>query len=442
MISREIIKEIIIENENFILNQVGEISSRQDIVFPEKLRKIKIIYGPRRSGKTFLLYHLFRKHHPSSLYIDFEDERINGIELKELNEIKEVFFELKPNLIHSDNVVFLFDEIQNIKGWEKFARRLVEREEIDLYVAGSSSKIKPQYVHTALRGRQWSIAIFPFSFVEFLQIKGLDLRGSLYGREKSLLQSYLGQYIKYGGFPEVVLTENEFVKAKVLNEYIEAMFFKDLVEQFKIKNITLLEVLKENLFSSFATKFSLTSFFKNYRGKFPFSKTSLFNYYKHFLSSMLIFESRLFADSAYRRMRNPAKIYLVDIGLSRRIKTEDYGRVLENIVFLELRRRGYDLFYFAAENECDFIVHGSGGDYQAVQVTWEITNDNQKREYSGLIQACKGIKKHRGTIITVSQDAKQKIDGVVLEVIPFARWLANLQTRQSHIMGQTKGWKK
>lgn len=423
MISQELLKEIIIENENFILHEVGEIISRHNILLPKKLNKVKVFYGPRRCGKTFFLYDIFRRNNKNALYIDFEDERLHGIELKELDKIKDCFFELKPSLIRKRPIVFLFDEIQNINGWEKFARRLVEREGIDLYVAGSSSQINPAYLHSSLRGREWSIMLYPFSFLEFLAIKNISLENAFYGRQKSLIRRHLREYIKYGGFPEVTLAQSGFVKTKLLDEYLYAMFFKDLVEQFKIKNIILLETLKEALFSSYSKEFSLNSFLKHYRGKFPFSKTKLFQYYKHFLASMLIFEVRLFSRSTYRQMRNPPKIYLIDTGLAYRSRQEDYGRVLENIVFLELKRSGYDISYYKDKNECDFIIKRVGFSPFAVQVTWEITDENREREYNGIIQASQFLKQKKGIIITANQDYEVKKEGINISVISLPRWL-------------------
>jgi len=410
MVSKEVIKDIIKSNEDFINNTVGDILPRHEVTFPAKLKKVKIVYGPRRSGKTFLLYGLFKRNKENALYIDFEDERLNGIELNELDKIRESFFELKPQLLHSEDVVFLFDEIQNIRGWEKFARRLVEREGIDLYVAGS------------LRGREWSLALYPFSFKEFLSVKQTELENSLYGKDKILVNKHLTEYLKYGGFPEVTLAENDFTRQKLLREYMSAMFFKDLVEQFNLKNIILLETLKENLFSSFGTKFSVSSFYKKFKDKFPFSKTSLFHYYKAFLTSMLVFETRLFSPSAYKQRRNPPKVYLVDLGLAMRVKSYDWGRALENVVFLELKRRGYEIYYYTAENECDFLIKESSGDLSAIQVAWEVTDENRQREYGGLVEACKLLKKPAGTIITLDQDLKEKIGGITITCVPFAKW--------------------
>jgi len=425
MISIETIKEIIKSNEEFILKEIKNIIKRENIFFSSGARKVNTIFGVRRSGKTFLLYDLFKENSASSLYIDFEDERLKDISGQDLEKLKEGFFELKPHLLEKPRSVFLFlDEIQNVTGWEKFARRIVEREGINVYIAGSSSRITPSRVHSSLRGRAWSIEIYPFSFKEFLKTRNVDLENSIYGKNKVLIKNFLMEYLKWGGFPEISFSESDFAKAKTLKEYLDAMFFKDLVERFDITNILLLETLKENLFSSFSTKFSLTSFYKNYKDKFPFSKDSLFSYYKYFLESMLIFETRIFSDSAFKRMRNLPKIYLVDTGLSRKVRGSDYGRLLENAVFLELKRDGYDIYHFEENGECDFILKKEGNALRTIQVSWELVDNNRERELRGLIEACRFLKLSEGTIITYDQEETFSENNMIISVIPYWKWLS------------------
>ena len=356
MFSKELFKEVIVTNEDFIRKEVRDIIKRQDIVIPESLKKVVVLYGIRRSGKTFILYDLFKRYGDRALYIDFEDERLAGFQQQDFERLKEAFWELKPEPAGRDPV-FLLDEIQNVPGWEKFCRRVVERGNIKVYVSGSSSGIMPAEIHTALRGRSWSVEVFPFSFREALQVRGVDPGDGrlFYGAGRAKARRTFAEYLRWGGFPEVFPLRSELEKRKLLREYLDAMFFRDLVERYGITNIPLLDALTDKLFSSFSTKFSLTAFYKQYRQKFPFSKDLLYRYYKHFLQSMLIGEVRKFSESSYKRMRNPAKVYLVDTGLCRKTKSEDAGRVLENAVFLELKRRGYEVFYFHEQGECDFV---------------------------------------------------------------------------------------
>ena len=431
MINKELLKEIIITNEEFITQQVKKIIKREGISFPEILNKVVILYGVRRSGKTYILYDLFKKYKSQAIYIDFEDERLTDFETKDFEVLKEVFLELKPHLIGKE-LVFLFDEIQNIEGWEKYCRRIVEREKVKVFVTGSSSRIMPMEIHTSLRGRSWSIEVTPFSFREYLHLKGMDIKEEniIYGSKKALIKKYFSEYIKWGGFPEVSLLKSDLEKRKVIKEYLEAMFFKDLVERFNITNIHLLKVLTEKLFSSFSLKFSLTAFYKQYKEKFPFSKDTLFSYYHYFLESMLIFEIRKFSESSYKRLRNPAKIYLADTGICKKVTSADLGRVLENVVFWGLRKIGEEIFYFDENRECDFIVKDNQGKLFPYQVTLELKEENEEREIAGLVEACKKLGLKKGTIFTFDQEDNKVVEDINIQILPVWKWLLK-PSRQS-----------
>ncbi|MCD6218828.1 ATP-binding protein [Candidatus Calescamantes bacterium] len=244
----------------------------------------------------------------------------------------------------------------------------------------------------------------------------------VYGPEKVIVSNLFSGYLKWGGFPEVALSESEFEKNKILKEYLTSIFFRDLVERYKIENNTLLEILLDRLLSSFSQKFSLTSFYKQYKGKFPFSKDTLFKYYHYFLMSMLIFEVRKFSESSYKRMRNPAKIYLVDTGIARRVTSEDRGKLLENIVFLELRKRSEEIFYFEEEKECDFVVRNNNKFY-AYQVCFELTEDNREREIKGLVTSCYWLGLKKGIILTYAQEEEIDWGGIKIKIIPAWKWL-------------------
>lgn len=433
MISKETIKEIIVSNEGFILEEVKKILSREGILLPESLDKVVVFYGVRRSGKTFLLFDFMRKHQGNSLYLDFEDERLLGFQLKDFEVLREAFLELKPYLSGKQQVFFL-DEVQNIKGWERFCRRAVERERITIFVSGSSSRVMPAEIHTELRGRSWSIEVLPFSFREYLRSKGVDVSDNRvpYGQTKTRIKQHFSEFMRWGGFPEVSLVSTELEKTKLLKEYFGAMFFRDLVERYRITNIPLLEGLTDKLLSSFSTRFSLTSFYRQYKDKFPFSKDLLFRYYKHFLQSMLVFEVRMFAESTYKRMRNPPKTYLVDTGLSRRVTSADSGRLLENIVYLELRRRGCEIYYFANKGECDFIARIEDSSFQPVQVCFELSEENLGREVGGLVEACKHLRVNKGILLVYDDERELERDDVKISIMPVWKWAGfpSAQTKQ------------
>ena len=423
MISRGALKEIILSNKAFILDSVLRIVRRPeaDVVTPGKT---VILYGIRRSGKTFILYDIFRRNAESALYLDFEDDRLTGFTAEDFPTAQEVFREIRPNPADGQ-VVYLFDEIQHVEGWERFCRRITERENAAVYVTGSSSKLMPLEVDTAIRGRAWSVAVYPFSFREYLEARGLDPASpeTLYGKAMGEAKRLFSEYAQWGGFPEAALAAGPLDRTKLLKEYLRAMFFRDLVERYNMTNIALFDALADKLFSSFSTRLSLTAFYKQYKDLFPFSKDLLFQYFRNFEDSLLVFAVRKFSESSYARSRNPMKLYLADTGLCRRVTSQDAGRTLENVVFLELLRRGYSIHYFAEDRECDFVVKDSQGGVFPVQVSFELTDENRPRETDGLLAACRRVGAAEGLILTDGQEWDETVDGIGIHVRPAWRWL-------------------
>jgi uncharacterized protein len=423
MVREQDLKEIIVSNAAYI-EEIPEIQRRDNIVLPdEKTRKVVVFYGVRRSGKTYLLYETFKKHPKNSLYIDFEDERLRDFTVNDFNKLREAYFDLHPDLVGKE-VYFLLDEIQNVPSWERFVRRVTEREKIRVYVSGSSSKMTPQELHTSLRGRAWAVEVLPFSFKEYLSSQSVQLdSSSYYSGAKHDLKSRLESYLRWGGFPEVCYSSTDLQKQKVLKEYLGAIFFKDVVERFKVSNIVLIDALKDKLFESAALKLSLAAFYKQCKDQFPFSKDSLYSYYKYFIESLIVFEVKKFSPSSYKRLRNPAKIYLIDCGIARRIASEDKGRQLENAVFLELKRRGNEIFYFEEEGECDFIAKNEVGLLHPIQVALELNNSSERRELEGVVEACKRLRLAGGTIVTLNEEREDKVEGIRVRVVPAWKWL-------------------
>lgn len=423
MVQKELLKRIIVESAHFIESLSRRMVPREALVLPRREGKVIVLYGLRRSGKTFMLYSLFRSSPDTSLYVDFEDDRLYDFGPSDFESLREAFYELRPEVV-GRGPWFLLDEVQKVEGWEAFARRMVERGEAKVAVTGSSSKLGPLEVKSVLRGRDWTIEVLPFSFREVLRAEGMEISQDLiYGLDRAKAVHFFEEYLFWGGFPEVVLAPPED-RRKIVREYLDALFFKDLVERFEVTNLPLLKALREALFSSFASKFSLTSFFRKARGKFPFSKDTLYRYYDHFLEAMLIFEVRMFTPSPYQRLRNPPKIYLADNALALRVGTRDRGRLLENIVYLELRRRGYELHYFKGRGECDFVAV-KDGQKELYQVTLAL-QDNLPRELEGLVEAATVLGLRRGFIITLEEERRLVDKGVEVIVVPAWKWLLAL----------------
>jgi uncharacterized protein len=423
MVPKQILKEILVSNEEALEGLTGQIVVRDGIFFPERLNKVVVLYGVRRSGKTFILYDIWAKFEKRALYVDFEDDRLEGFTKDDFANLTEAFLELNPPRGGAE-IVLLLDEIQNVEGWERFCRRAVERSGMKVLVSGSSSRMMPSEIHTELRGRSWEIEVFPFSFREFLRARGIQIsdRSLLYGSRKAETKRIFLEFLRFGGFPEAALAVSEMEKKKLLREYMGAMFFRDLVERFRLTNISLLDLLFEKLFSSFSLKVSLTALYKQYKQSFPFSKDLLYKYYKHLLDSMLILEVRKFAESHYTRVRNPPKVYLVDCGLAKKVLSQDLGRLLENAVFLWLRRKFTEIFYWEGKRECDFLAKQEDGSFMPIQVCYDLTPENRVREIEGLVEACRTVSSKEGLLITFDEEGEEKAEGVRVRILPGWRY--------------------
>ncbi len=413
-------RELIAANDETILHQLPAPVARPHLSGLPPERKALVLYGVRRAGKSFLLFDRYRQSPGTSLYLDFEDDRLAGCTLADCDRILEAFHAEKPGVGHP---VFLLDEIQNVTGWERYVRRLVEKEGVRVIVTGSSSRVMPQEFHTALRGRAWSREVLPYSFTEYLTACGTTAPGSLPppGRKRAARKNHFLDYLHYGGFPEVAAAASPYLKRKLVSDYLDAMYFRDLVERFNLTNIPLLEALRELLFASFATRVSVSSFCRHHKGRFPFARDSAFHYYHCFLQSLLVREVRCHTESSYQRLRNPAQCYLADTGLARHVTSTDEGRLLENAVFLELQRRGHELWYHGNGGECDFVARHDSG-MHAIQVAWEVHPGNQNREIDGLLSACKRLALPHGTIITAEQEGEEVHQGVRISIVPAWRW--------------------
>lgn len=418
-----IIKEVIADNRRFFLGRATAIVPRRGVNIPAQLNKVVVLYGVRRSGKTFILFDQALRHGDAALYLDFEDDRLYGFTLADFDLLKPAFLELYPLLIGKP-LAFFLDEVQNVAGWERFCRRAVEREGLTVYVSGSSSRMMPAEIHTELRGRAWSHEVMPYSFAEYLHAQGCDPDDPelAFGGERDRVRNLFALYQRWGGYPELTALASDFDRQKLLKDYYGALYFRDLVERYQITNIPLLDALSDRLFSAFATRFTLSAFYKQYQGQMPLSKDLLFRYYRYFLESLLLYEVRLFSESSYVRMRNPAKLYPVDTGLCRRVSSTDDGRLLETVVFLELKRRGLEIFYYAGRGECDFITRDAEGRLACIQVCYELADENREREVRGLSEACRMAGADHGLILTWAEERELVAEGITIAIKPVWRW--------------------
>jgi predicted AAA+ superfamily ATPase len=401
---------------------------------------ITAIIGPRRAGKTWLCYQaiqaLLERKVPreSILYISLEDERLHPLRGDELTYLLDVQRELFA--IPEDRDFYCFvDEIQNASNWSKWVRRITDQHRnLHVIVTGSSAKLLGTEIATELRGRAKTVYLYPYSWLEYLRSWGWDmqaLENIRFSPKKSDLRRLYSDYESLGGFPGIRKTE---IPAETLQEYYRAMFARDMIERFRIKNVPLFEdflKLQISRFSSLSSISKLEAELKSigHRG----SKQTLLNYLGYARDILLLFEVHLFSPKVKNQLLYPRKIYGIDQGLLNAIRfslSEDKGRVLENMVFLELKRRGYEPFYFSGKGECDFVVREKSQVKSVIQVCYRIDSPKtREREIRGLKEAMDTLRCRNGMILTDDEyeDIGSGKEGI--KVRPFWLWALDVEAK-------------
>lgn len=375
-------------------------------------KKITIISGIRRSGKSTVLKQISTSVQ-GYYYCNFEDERLLDFSYLDFQSLNEVFLET-----FGEQGVFFFDEIQNIVGWERFVRRLFDQG-YKIFVTGSNAALLSSELATSLTGRYLKIELYPFSFQEFLSFRQVDISRYWTTREKSALARHFQDYCMLGGFPEVVKSGNK----DELTQLYQDVLIKDLLVRFKIREVKAFRELAFYLISHVATPIS----FNNLKKLLGFkSVTTVKNYIDFLEEAYLFFSVSKFDYSVKKQIINDRKMYCIDTGLSGAVGfsfSENRGRVLENIVFLELKRRGKEVYYYQGKKECDFLLRHGGVVTDAIQVTDGLTQENEQREVAGVLEAMDSHALKKGLVLTLNQERDIVIDRRTIEVRPLLKWL-------------------
>ena len=425
MIEKEIWGRIIKDH----LEHRAEVIERDVTVkFPKTLRAVSII-GPRRAGKTYLMFQLINQlisgglPREKTVYVNFEDPRLLGAELKDLLTFLDVYYEMFPENARGECHFFL-DEVQNVPDWERFVRFLLDRNQ-RVVVSGSSSKLLSKEIATSLRGRSLSVRVYPFSFREVLRANGLKVERFYSTYEKARINKLLREYLHWGGYPEVVL--NPHLRAEILREIIDLTIYRDIVERWGAENLKALRLLLRML--AFSSHLSASKAYRNLKSLgIGVGKATVANYIEYFSDSMILHPLRPYVKSYKLQERMGFKPYLVDNGLLKVMGVEDEGRLLENLVFTELLKRGYEpngeLFYYVTRNgrEVDFVIKGR----ELIQVTAELHEKNRERELRALIEAGRELGIGKLTIVTLEQDDVVKTAGKEVKVTSLKKWLLGL----------------
>jgi predicted AAA+ superfamily ATPase len=414
----------------YIIKEFHE-SARPDfierqLVIPDTTKVISLV-GPRRAGKTFYFYqliHNLRKNNIDPaliLYINFEDDRILPLQSSDLNEILEAYYELYPE--NTGKMLYLFfDEIQNVENWEVFIRRIDDTKNAKIYITGSSSKLLSQEIATSLRGRTLSYHMYTLGFEEFLRMKQVILEKDFeYTEKRYLVKNLFNEYLYSGGYPEVVL-ESEEMRRDILKNYFELIIYRDIVERFSIRNTTLLKNLLKYLITNISTQFSVSAYYKAVKNDMAVSKETIIEYLSYLEDINLIYLVPFFSYSLKRQQVNPRKVYCADNGLRNAVSfrfSKDEGRLAENLVFLELKRRGEDLYYWKSRGEVDFVFSDDENLITALNVSY--TDMLAERETNSLLE----FKEEFGTkvkeLILLTEDT-DKVEGGI-RYVPLWKWM-------------------
>lgn len=416
MISKELLRQLVhqqkvrIEQKDdsvrrFILNQV--LNSFED-------NRIIILTGIRRCGKSTLLKQIMQtKTH--YCYVNFDDERLLTFPAEEFEILNEVLIEM-----YGPPDIYFFDEIQNIAGFETFVRRLQD-EGKKVIITGSNAALLSREFGTRLTGRYKLFEIFPFSFAEFLIFLKISVRKeSLYiPSERVTLITSFAKYVEIGGMPEYLIHHDpEYIKTLYDN-----ILYRDIIARYAIRRQRLIRELVGILISNISLPFTYNSL-KNNLGLTNAITVKEYITYLH--SAYLFFELPRFDYSVKKQLNSPRKCYCIDTAFSILggfSVSPNKRRLLENIVYFELLRRGTEVYYFQDKRECDFITKKGPHITGALQVCFELTNENREREIGGILEATEFFGLKEGHILTNDEEDLLIMDEVRIIIMPVWRWL-------------------
>ena len=367
----------------------------------------------------------------SIIYINFENRKLFPLKKEYFNEIIEfIHFE---NLLDKGKIYLFLDEVQKIDGWEKYIRSIYDefKGKIKIFVSGSNASLLSKDYGTLLTGRHLSKTLMPLSFKEFLRFKKYEIKKVLTEKDRANIKKFLEEYLDFGGFPEVVLSEN---KEQMLSQLFNDILTKDILSRNIRKESTIEEFsyyLAGNV-SSLLSFNKMANYFKS-RG-IKISVPTIENYFKLIKNSFLFFDNLIFSYKIKDQFQNPRKIYCIDNGIFNFIGlkfSRDYGKMYENAVFLKLKKKSFDnylinIFYWKniQHEEVDFVIKEGIKVIQLIQACYSIENvEIKKREIKALIKASNELKCNDLFIITKSYENEEKIDNKKIKFIPLWKWL-------------------
>jgi len=375
------------------------------------------IIGIRRCGKSSLLSLLMKKlkiKESEILFVNLDDPMfINDYDIKLLDKIWEVY---RIHINPGEKPFIFLDEIQFIPKWEKWIRKIRDLELAYIFITGSSSKLLSKEYGTSLTGRHISFVLYPLSFSEFIRFKGFEIPKNEFEimEEKIRLRSLFNEYLISGGFPEVVLTNN----TELLKNYFEDIIYKDIITRYEIRNVNLLR----SLASYCLTNLSKHLTYNSIKNLYKISLDTVKSYLSYLEESFLIFQISKFSYSLKVQEISPKKIYCIDNGLRNAVSfkfSKDEGKLAENLVCIELKRRLKEIYYWKNKHEIDFVIKEIDGSLNAINVTYSDEIDD--REIIGLEEFKSKFKSNINNLIILTKNIEKESQGI--KYIPIWKWL-------------------
>lgn len=418
---KSLIKEIVLEQKN-VEDSSNPGIKRDHIKLISKYISMPhgvVISGIRRVGKSTLLTQIINNFYKKDIYyFNFEDERLIEFAPEDFNALYEIFVE-----VSGEKRVFFFDEIQNVEKWEIFVRRMQDKG-YKFFITGSNASLLSKELGTRLTGRCIMLELYPFSFFEFLLFHGYSpSKDALsYTVERGKIKKYFNEYLVKGGMPEYL----KYKDPVLLKRIYEDILYRDIVARYEIKEVKALRELGFYFMSNIAGLFS----YNNLKQILHLGSVNTIRSYVDYLqNSFLIFTINRFSYSLKQQFIANKKVYCIDNGLAESIAfrfSKNKGRYLENLVFIELKRRYEEIYYYKTSNnlEVDFLIRNKNKNIILIQVTERLDNENvRNREMNSLISAMDELKINNALLLTEDNEEKVKIKNKIINVKPIYKWL-------------------
>lgn len=392
-----------------------------------KSGQIIVTKGVRRSGKTTILFQFLKNliddeglNPKDTLYVNFEDPRLP---VHERSKLLDQILRAHRAFINPEGVRYLvLDEVQRLQEWERWTRiRHDQKKSLHILVSGSSSHILSKELATLLTGRHIDLEVFPLDLSEFYRFKGMEPSAIMDPERADALAS---EFISSSMFPRVVLTGENDVKAMMLQNIYRDIIEHDVARRFEVREVEKLESVANMISASVPGPVTITGIRRNLQNRI--SLDSINRYFKYLQEPYLVFFLMTHSYKAKELQRGPRKVYLIDSGLLQAVShrfSSDMGKLLENAVFLDIRRMGFEIYRYKGKREVDFLVWRRGAPFALINACLDIAQETTKeREIDGLKEAMKQYNHNLAILVTLGERDRLEVPGGIIEIIPYREW--------------------